>query len=167
MIITTTQLVRHRMAKRARNKAPRTPSVVAAELAQTRRDILALQAEGEEINQQLTALEQQYPSLKKKEEEKIPNITEELALILAFDEARKQLEPRGWWPSDGDALIQFAGRDFTQADLADLIFEKYKRLLIAEAFQILLTRAAQPPLGQITGLTSSPSDPFVFKEKEK
>jgi len=68
-------------------------------------------------------------------------IIEELALILAFDEARKQLQPKNYWPTDEpDATIEFAGRQLTQEDLADLVFNKHQDLFLAEAAKILKNR---------------------------
>jgi hypothetical protein len=74
------------------------------------------------------------------EESKMENLTEQLALLLSFDEARKQLEPKGYWPPDADGTIEFAGRLLTREDLADLVFEKHKDLFLTEAAKILKNR---------------------------
>ena len=73
------------------------------------------------------------------------HIIEDLALILALDEARKKLQPRNYWPTDEPgASISFAGRELSQEDLADLVFTKYKDLFLAEAAKILENRTKYP-----------------------
>jgi hypothetical protein len=74
------------------------------------------------------------------------SLTENLAMVLAFDEARKQ--PRHMWPDPGFCTT-FAGRDLMQQDLADLVFEKYRNHFIAEAESILKNRASQPPFSSL------------------
>jgi hypothetical protein len=77
----------------------------------------------------------------------MPTIIEDLAIILSWDEARKQLQPSGYWPSDEpDATIEFAGRQLTQEDLADLVFNKHADLFLVEAAKILATRTLHSPL---------------------
>jgi hypothetical protein len=80
------------------------------------------------------------------EESKMENLTEQLALLLSFDEARKQLEPKGYWPPDADGTIEFAGRQLTREDLAELVFNKHQDLFLTEAAKILENRAPYLPL---------------------
>ena len=71
-------------------------------------------------------------------------IIEDLAMILAFDEARKMLEPKNYWPTDEDgAMVAFAGRALTQDDLADMVFYKHQDALLAEAAKILESRTTR------------------------
>ena len=72
---------------------------------------------------------------------------EDLALLLARDEAQKQLEPKHYWPPTPSYTIIFAGQKLTQDDLAELMFEKHKDRLLTEAATILAARTHNfPPL---------------------
>lgn len=66
---------------------------------------------------------------------------ENIAWELAMKQAEATLAPKGYWPKADrkagikaeDATIEFAGRAMTREELTDMVFEKYKDKLMADA----------------------------------